>query len=82
MDGEKTTVTCADPLVREETFLAWLRGHGLEPNVIHTVHIGGDSMMVEGYELNADGRKYVDQQTGAPAEFTPFEVKLKEPMPR
>lgn len=82
MSGECLTVTCADPLARDEDFLNWLRVHGLEPTVIHTVHVYDDYMTVEGYELNADGRKFYDIDRRGIAEFEPFDVRLKERMPR
>lgn len=80
--GDCLTITCRDKLARDEGFLNWLRDHGLEPNVIHTVHVYDDHMTVEGYELNADGRKFYDPEGDAPGEFEPFDVALKERLPR
>lgn len=77
-----TTITCNDPASRDDTFLAWLLEHGLDPSFIHTVHIDSEAaeMKIEGYAQDALGRKYVDEAKKA-AEFRPFIVDLKSPTP-
>lgn len=69
------TIDVGNPLAHSERFHAWLREHGLDPNVVFKVEIADGDVIAYCYELNEHGKKFV--RSGEVAIAPPIRVEMQ-----
>jgi hypothetical protein len=77
--GDTLTVTPGDALSNVPAFLGWLREHGIDPEVTFRVEVAGDAMTVHRYRLNAEGKKFIEED--GPAVEEPLTIPCKRSVP-